>query len=141
MIGWPDFHNRRTVGRAPCRLAIQSIWHNRLVEYVATEAHEIPNRAPLQIEPGEVVSVGERDTTWPAFVFVTAAGGSGWVPARHLSAGSGPATVLTTYDTTELPVEAGDTVTVLRRDDESGWLWCRAESGREGWVPLRILEE
>lgn len=108
---------------------------------MAREAHEIPDRAPLQIEPGAVVSVGERDTTWPAFVFVTAAGGSGWVPVRHLSADSGPATVLTPYDTAELPVEAGETVTVLSRDDESGWWWCRAQSGREGWVPLRILEE
>ncbi|MDJ0952366.1 MAG: SH3 domain-containing protein [Acidimicrobiia bacterium] len=111
------------------------------MEYVVREAHEIPDRAPLQIAPGEVVSVGDRDTTWPAFVFVTAARGAGWVPARHLSADSGPAMVHTPYDTTELPVGAGDTVTVLSRDDESGWWWCRDQSGREGWVPLRNLEE
>lgn len=103
----------------------------------AVKAHAIPDRAPLRVSPGQRVTVGEHDTHWPAFVFVTADNGSGWVPSRYL----GPdGTVLTPYDTTELPTVAGDLLTVLARDDESGWLWVRAAEGREGWVPIDTVE-
>lgn len=103
----------------------------------AVKVHEIPARAPLQVSAGQRVTVGERDTHWPAFVFVTADSGAGWVPSRYL----GPdGTVLTPYDTTELPTAAGDLLTVLAQDDESGWLWVRAADGREGWVPIDTVE-
>lgn len=103
----------------------------------ATTAHEIPDRAPLDV--GDEVEVGERDSEWPAFAFVTASHGSGWVPARHLSRSSGVAQVVTPYDTTELPTEAGEMLDVLAEDLESGWMWCRASDGREGWVPAKTL--
>jgi hypothetical protein len=107
----------------------------------AVTPHTISERAPLRLAPGELVEVGERDTDWPAFVFVTAAGGGGWVPARHLSADRGTATVRTAYDTTELPTQAGELLEVVAEDLEGGWLWCRSGRGREGWVPLRTLAE
>jgi hypothetical protein len=94
----------------------------------------------MRLEPGEQVVVGERDTTWPEFVFVTSDHGEGWVPARHLSAGHGPATVEESYDTTELPTVEGELLEVIRRDDQSGWWWCRSSDGREGWVPINTLE-
>ena len=75
---------------------------------------------------GERVDVGDRDSEWPEFVFVTASHGTGWVPARHLSATSGTAVVQIAYDTTELPTQAGDVVEVVAEDLTSGWLWCRA---------------
>jgi hypothetical protein len=83
--------------------------------------------------------VGERDTEWPEFVFVTASHGTGWVPARHLSSDHGAAVVEAAYDTTELPVAAGEEVTVFERDDASGWWWCRNGDGSEGWVPTRVF--
>lgn len=107
---------------------------------VARTAHEIPDRAPIQLVPGDAVEAGERDTEWPEFVFVTAPGGSGWVPARHLSGPSGPVMVTTAYDTTELPTQVGDVLDVLAEDLASGWLWCRDKNGREGWVPIRTVE-
>jgi SH3 domain len=107
---------------------------------VAKMAHEIPDRSPLRLAVGERVEVGERDTEWPEFVFVTCARGSGWVPARHLSASAGTATVRTAYDTTELPTQAGERLEVLDEDRKSGWLWCRSHEGREGWVPMKTLE-
>lgn len=102
--------------------------------------HEVPHRPPLRLEVGDPVEVGERDTTWPEFVFVSAGHGEGWVPARHLSADHGPATVEESYDTTELPTTEGEVLEVIRRDDLSGWLWCRNPSGREGWVPINTLD-
>jgi hypothetical protein len=107
---------------------------------LAVRAHEISARAPMQVTPGEEVYAGDRDTDWPEFVFVTAAPGSGWVPARYLSQPSGDAVVETAYDTTELPTNIGDVLDVLTDDHQSGWLWCRNSAGREGWVPHRTVD-
>jgi len=107
---------------------------------VAKVAHKIPDRLRLRLAVGEQVDVGDRDTEWPEFVLVTSSHGSGWVPARHLSASSGAAVVQTAYDTTELTTQAGDVLEVLAEDLTSGWLRCRSADGREGWVPLKTLE-
>ncbi|MGP4111062.1 hypothetical protein ACTWP5_09130 [Streptomyces sp. 4N509B] len=106
----------------------------------AAAAHEIPERAPLRLAVGDQVRAGERSEEWPAFVFVTASTGTGWVPDRHLSAPAGPAVVREAYDTTELPTAAGEILDVLREDPLSRWTWCRNAEGREGWVPDRTLE-
>lgn len=84
--------------------------------------------------------MGERDTQWPAFVFVTGSSGKGWVPSRYLSADTGLAVVITEYDTTELELSAGEEVAVIHHDDASGWWWCRRDDGVEGWVPVSALE-
>ena len=91
------------------------------------------------LEKGESVTAGDRDTTWPAFVFVVSSHGEGWVPARSLTSDSGPAVVVERYDTTELPLAAGQEVPVLERDEASGWYWCRADDGSVGWVPIDAL--
>ena len=54
------------------------------------------------LSEGESVTVGDRDTTWPAFVFVVSSHGEGWVPSRNLSDDSGATLVTIGYDTTEL---------------------------------------
>lgn len=116
---------RRIAGRRALRLV--------------TADHEVPERAPLTIRPGDVVQVGARDTEWPAFVFVTTEHGTGWVPARHLDIDGSAGTVRVGYDTTELPASSGEIVDLVADDPESGWSWCRNADGREGWVPRRVL--
>jgi hypothetical protein len=101
--------------------------------------HVIPDRAPLIVHPGDVVRIGDRDTEWPAFVFVTTSQGTGWVPLRHIDIEGSVGTVRVGYDTTELPASAGERVDVVRDDPESGWAWCRNDDGREGWIPHRAL--
>jgi hypothetical protein len=110
---------------------------NRVV--VATSPHHIPERHAIRVQVGDRVVVGDRDGDWPAFVFVTAKAGSGWVPERHLDRHGESAVVTEAYDTTELPTEEDQELEVLREDLASGWLWCRAHDGREGWVPERTL--
>jgi hypothetical protein len=39
-----------------------------------------------------------------------------------------------TGDTTEI----GDVLEVVE-DLERGWLWCRAASGEEGWIPIETV--
>lgn len=101
--------------------------------------HHIPSRPALRIEVGDRVVVEDRDSDWPAFVFVTTEAGSGWVPERHLDRHGASAVVTEAYDTTELPTDEGQELTVLREDLASGWLWCRAQDGRVGWVPERTV--
>lgn len=44
--------------------------------------------------------------------------------------------------TDPLYVVAGERVSVGREDhDFPGWKWCRASSGREGWVPVELLSD
>jgi hypothetical protein len=93
------------------------------------------------VTTGDQVVVGERDTEWPAFVFVTTASGSGWVPSRYLSADLGAVRVVRDYDTAELAAEPGDTLAVLERDDESGWLWCQDPAGRQEWIPVHAVSD
>src|SRR5215469_12934425 len=106
----------------------------------ATTPHAIPERPPIRLISGQQVRVERRDTEWPEFVFVTTGDGAGWVPGRYLDTSSDPAVVITGYDTTELSTIAGEELTLLQRDDTSGWVWVRNAAGREGWVPLRTIE-
>lgn len=106
---------------------------------VVTVDHEIPVREPLKVSPGDSVQVGDREAEWPAFVFVTARWGAGWIPARHIDIDGASGTVRVAYDTTELSTSRGEMVDVIRDDPDSGWSWCRNADGGEGWVPHRAL--
>jgi hypothetical protein len=106
----------------------------------ATAAHTIPQRPPIRVTPGQQVQAGQRDTDWPAFVFITTDDGAGWVPERHLDTSADPAVVITAYDTTELATTGGEELTLIEQDDPSGWARVRNAAGREGWVPLRTIE-
>lgn len=69
------------------------------------------------------------------FVLVTSPTGTGRIPSRYLSAERPDATVLFSYDTTQLPVGAGDIVTVIVDDPANEQSWCRDRRGGAGWVP------
>jgi hypothetical protein len=107
--------------------------------------HQPSDRAPIVVEPGERVRLGERDTTWPAFRMVTKRDGSdGWVPEvcfGPVPGGEpGEAVTLRRYDTHEIAPPPGEEVTVVAVDRPSGWAWCREARGAEGWLPLSVLD-
>jgi hypothetical protein len=108
---------------------------------IVRRTHTIPDRPPIQVDVGQDVEVGQCDTDWPEFVYVTTEDGTGWVPARHLTISGQRGVVHTPYDTTELATEVGDTLEVLAEDERSGWLWCRNQEGNEGWVPIRTIDD
>jgi uncharacterized protein YgiM (DUF1202 family) len=107
---------------------------------VVRSSHAVPDRLPMRLVAGERVDASERSSEWREHVFVTAKGGTGWVPVRSLSGSSGMVTVRSPYDTTELATHAGEHLEVVEEDVRGGWLWCRSGEGREGWVPLSTLE-
>ena len=114
---------------------------NRMQKVRVVATHRPSQTPPIQVRPGDLLQVHERDDEWPAFVKVTTpAGGSGWIPSRHLSAAGGSATVITPYNTQELAGLPGEVLTVVERDDVSGWHRCRNAQGQEGWIPVRSVE-
>jgi hypothetical protein len=106
----------------------------------ATTPPQIPDQPPIQVVPGQQVQVGQRDTEWTAFVFITTGDDAGWVPERYLDTSSDPAAALTSYDTSELATTAGEELILIERDDPSDWARVRNAAGSEGWVPLRTVE-
>ncbi len=98
---------------------------------------------PLVMRPGEALEIVETESSerWPAFVLVVnRAGGRGWVPERHLRQEGKAAVAIRAYDTTTLNPSRGDVLTVLEEDQESGWLWCRDPTGREGWFAVDSVD-
>lgn len=95
---------------------------------------------PIRFAQGEIVTLGERDTEWPAFVWtVKQDGNAGWAPLDWLKPlGDGRAEALHDYSAQELDADAGDDIVL---DDElGGWWWSRHADGRCGWIPATHLE-
>jgi hypothetical protein len=101
--------------------------------------HEPSAREPLRVRAGELLTVGREDDEWRGWVWcTTAVGAGGWVPLAFLRANETGVVTLVDYDATELAVEAGEVLAV--EQVVNGWLWCRGDSGRSGWVPQRNVE-
>ncbi|TXI45477.1 MAG: peptide-binding protein [Lysobacter sp.] len=95
---------------------------------------------PIRFAAGDVVTLGVRDTEWPAFVWtITADGNAGWAPFDWLTPlGENRAEALRDYSAQELDVDAGDEVTLHHA--LGGWWWCEDANGRCGFVPAEHLE-
>lgn len=90
---------------------------------------------PIRFTAGDVVTLGARDTEWPAFVWATTAdGNAGWAPIEWLKPLSDSrAEALHDYSAQELDVVAGDVVVL--HSELGGWWWCARNDGQCGWVP------
>jgi hypothetical protein len=103
-------------------------------------AHRAPDRLPIRVAKGDTVTLGERDTDWPDFVWTAVAEGhGGWVPATLFEGqGHGPATALHDYDTRELDADAGAILSLHHA--LAGWWWAENDNGVQGWIPARNLQ-
>ncbi|HYM85787.1 MAG TPA: SH3 domain-containing protein [Pseudoxanthomonas sp.] len=102
-------------------------------------AHRAPDRPAIQVAVGDPVTLGERDSDWPQFVWTTLAQGlGGWIPAVLFDREVGEATALADYDTRELPTEIGELITV--HHEQEGWWWAENSRGQSGWIPARVIE-
>jgi hypothetical protein len=97
-------------------------------------AHRASYEDPLAGRAGDEVAVGPADVEWPAWRWCTAADGRrGWVPEDLLDGTGARRRLVRDYDACELTVRPGERLQALER--LAGWVRCRAEDGREGWVP------
>jgi len=110
-----------------------------MTSLVATADYEVIDRAPLALECGDKVRLGNPDADWPGWVWVTTIDGRGsYVPEDHLQTESdGIASVTTAFHARDLSVRRGDRVTSLR--EVKGWHWCRKDDHSEGWLPSYLL--
>ncbi len=95
---------------------------------------------PIRFAAGDVVSLGARDTEWPAFVWTTTAdGNAGWAPVDWLKPlGDGRAEALRDYSAQELDVDAGDEVVLHHA--LGGWWWAEHANGRQGWLAAAVVD-
>jgi hypothetical protein len=100
--------------------------------------HRAPDRPAIRVEPGDSVTLGERDNEWPQFVWTDLAIGlGGWVPAMLFDRDSGPATALQSYDTRELDADDGERL--ILHHELAAWWWAENNHGTCGWIPARVL--
>lgn len=94
---------------------------------------------PLVLPAGETVTIEERESKWPGWVWAISQNGTaGWIPARILKQEGAIGRIIEHYNATELTVRVGTELTFSR--EESGWLWCTTPKGNSGWVPLENVE-
>jgi SH3-like domain-containing protein len=60
-----------------------------------------------------------------------------WVPEAFIEINGELAVLAVDYDSTELTVAAGASVEILT--EVAGWVWCRDQEGRLGWLPSTNL--
>lgn len=105
----------------------------------AIAQHRAPDRPAIQVAPGDRVTLGDRDTEWPEFVWTALASGlGGWMPSTLFDAERGEASALQDYDTRELDADVGDVLTL--HEERAGWWWATNAAGDSGWVPARAIE-
>ena len=101
--------------------------------------HRAPDRPAIQVASGDRVTLGDRDTEWPEFVWTALASGlGGWVPSALYDAERGEASALQDYDTRELDADIGDALTL--HHELADWWWATNASGTSGWIPARAIE-
>ncbi len=90
----------------------------------------------LAVTKGQRITPGRLDDAYPGWRWIEATDGlGGWVPS-DIVAGD---TITEDFDTTELTVTPGESLTPLTR--RLGWTRCRATDGQEGWVPETCLAD
>ena len=90
---------------------------------------------PIRFATGEIVTLGARDTEWPAFIWtITADGNAGWAPFDWLTPlDDGRAEALREYSAQELDVDAGDEI--MLHHELGGWWWAENSQHQSGWIP------
>ena len=95
---------------------------------------------PIRFGAGESVITGRTDDEFPGWIWCkTADANEGWAPEVLLRKTT-ERTAVTTADYTahELNTKAGDALEGLKT--LNGWIWCRDQSGCEGWVPEKSVK-
>lgn len=108
--------------------------------FIANADYEVIDRTPLRLNAGDPVEPGPHDPAWPGWTAAaTACGRRTYVPDDHLVRhNDGTWRLGADFDATDLSLARGQSVEALR--EVGGWFWCRAEDGREGWVPAYLLD-
>lgn len=106
-----------------------------------TKTYTRPYDDPIAVVAGERVEVDPHKSTQTdlfGWLWCRASDGrQGWTPEAWLVGAGTTRTLRRDFNAIELTVNPGDTVALLF--SESGFIWCRAADGREGWLPDAVI--
>lgn len=125
-------------------LGLATLRNNITMDYLVTAPHRSEYPAPLILEKGDLLVVGDRyqgPEKWDNWIYCsTSTHAGGWVPEQiieHLPE-TDTGRALEDYSAMEMNVDKGDLVQGDRL--LNGWCWClRAQDGAQGWVPISHL--
>ena len=105
---------------------------------IVTKQHTPPQRDDIILVVGDIVEVGEEDTSnpnWKNWIWCISKKNntSGWVPKQILLINDSNAQVMQNYSSKELKVSVGEELILLHQ--LNGWSWCKNKFGEHGWVP------
>lgn len=111
-----------------------------MTTYVANADYEDKDSDPLFLQPGDEVTTGVCDQTWPGWVWAENRDGkNGYVPEEILEPlGEGRFSATDAFDPTVLTLKRGDALESLRHIHR--WHWCRNQRGEQGWVADYLLK-
>lgn len=110
------------------------------MHYLVIEDWTAAYANPIELVAGERLDLTGRAEDWDGHRWLwarSANGLEGWVPASLVDGAAGTVRAKAGYSARELTCRAGETVVEL--EATHGWVRCRAEDGRTGWVPERNL--
>ena len=103
---------------------------------VVVADYTTPYNDPIVLHEDEPVTTGKTDDEWPGWIWCTSIENkSGWVPENVIANDGNLSRAARDYTARELNVRVGDKLTII--EEESGWYWCRTQSGNLGWVPVK----
>ncbi len=108
---------------------------NRTLSYRVLADYEVNDPHPLRLEAGAAVTIRQRDSGWPGWVWVEAGDQAGWMPESRLRDPGAAVTVTARpFDGSDLSARRGELLRVL--ESEPGWVYAEDAAGRRGWFPL-----
>ncbi|MFX1309699.1 MAG: SH3 domain-containing protein [Promethearchaeota archaeon] len=103
------------------------------------EDYNSPYTEPLVITKGVFLSIGEKESEWPGWIWCTTKSGkSRWVPENYLKIDGKNGKMMREYIATELSVKVGEELII--EEEEAEWFWVRNQQGKSGWVPIRNVQ-
>lgn len=106
-----------------------------------TKAYTRPYDDPINVRAGESVEIDlgkSAQTDLFGWVWCRAPDGrEGWTPEAWLEGAGDWRTLVRDFNAIELTVATGDRVLLLY--SESGFIWCRTDDDRQGWLPDAFL--
>ena len=110
-----------------CRLKIMKRKKCRVIK-----AYSSPYTDPWIITKGEILSIGEKESEWPGWIWCTNnSEKSRWVPESYLEISGVTGKAKQDYNATELSVKVGE---------EAEWFWVINQQGKSGWVPIKNVK-
>ncbi len=95
-----------------------------------------PYTDPWIITKGEILSIGEKESEWPGWIWCTNnSGKSRWVPESYLEIIGVTGKAKRDYNSTELSVKVGEELIIEK--EEAEWFWVINQQGKSGWVPIK----